>query len=294
MVKTMTCEQIQQSLATYLNDELSQTQRSMVENHIKGCTNCSAALRETQEVCQALEVWDDQPVPMDLALSITNKAHAAITPEIGSSTTEKVFKWWQPGSIPVMPLGLGLAAALLSAVIVGTRSDYELLHPIALIAAGALWVVLYSLVFSLFSIGQKSGHAPMKFFAQATLVAGGMFLLLTYVNPVPDSITFCSNYYLTQPIVERVSIGGSYFLFGGLYALIPMGMAAFFSAHRKEKSPLLHGSIAGGMFALLLAPSIIMQCAPFALGVLLGWFGGAIVGSIIGGAMGYWLRLKFA
>jgi hypothetical protein len=293
----MTCEQIQQYLTTYFSRELSQAQRIRIENHVEDCTRCSAELHETRQAWQALEDWNDEPVPMDLALSITKKAHAAVTPEVSSSTTGKVFKWWHPGasgSIPVMPLGLGLAAAFLTAVIIGTRSDYELLHPFALIAAGALWVVMYGLIFSLFSIGQKSGHTRWKFLAQAALVAGGMFLLLTYVSPVPDSITFCSSYYLTQPFIERLSIGGSYFLFGGLYALIPMGIAAFFSVHRKEKSPLLHGSIAGGLFALLLAPGIIMQCAPFALGVLLGWFGGALVGSIIGGALGYWLRLKLA
>ncbi len=52
--------------------------------------------------------------------------------------------------------------------------------------------------------------------------------------------------------------------------------------------------MAGAMFAMLLAPSIYLQCAPFALGVLLVWFGGALVGSVLGGLIGYWVRYRLA
>ncbi len=76
--------------------------------------------------------------------------------------------------------------------------------------------------------------------------------------------------------------------------MIPMGVASYLSASRRGNSPILRGSLAGGVFVMLLAPSIFLQCAPFALGVLLGWFGGALVGSVIGGAIGYWVRYKLA
>jgi len=79
-----------------------------------------------------------------------------------------------------------------------------------------------------------------------------------------------------------------------LYALLPMSIAAYFSGSRSGNHPLAKGSLAGVMFVALLAPSIYLQCAPFALGVLLVWFGGALLGSVLGGVVGYWVRYRFA
>lgn len=285
----MTCLKIQQELAAYLIGESSPAQKAEIAHHLAGCGDCSTEFEQMRASWQALDHWQEQPLPAGLALSISAQARAAAANASIEPAAQKASPWWQQSFVP---LSLGLAAAIVSAAIIASRSSIELIHPLGLIAAGAVWVVLYGLVFSLFSIGRRSGQASWQFLAQAALVAGGMFLLLTYVSPVPSSITFCSKYYLTQPFLERLSIGGSYFLFGGLYALIPMGLAAFFSVNRREKNPLLHGSLAGGMFAIMLAPSIFMQCAPFVLGVLLGWFGGALVGSVVGGAIGYWIRYK--
>ncbi|RME02019.1 MAG: hypothetical protein D6814_00415 [Calditrichaeota bacterium] len=106
---------------------------------------------------------------------------------------------------------------------------------------------------------------------------------------------FCSAYSLTQPLIDRLTIAGRYFLFGGAYAMVPMIIGGIFSVKNgRLRRPLVRGTIAGSAFAILLIPSIFLHCAPFALGVLLGWFGGAFVGSLIGGAVGYWIKYKLA
>ena len=195
---------------------------------------------------------------------------------------------------PLAPFAMGLATAIVSAVILSARLNLDQVPHFALTTAGALWTALYGLVFYLFHVGTKRGMASWRFMAQASLVAVGIFLALTAISPLPSSVTFCSNFRLTQPLIERLSIGGSFFLFGGLYALIPMGIASYLAGGERRDVTPLQGSLAGAVFVLLLAPSIFLHCAPLALGTLVGWFGGALVGSMIGGSIGSWARYRLA
>jgi hypothetical protein len=288
-----TCQQFQQELVALLAENLSPEQKSQMEGHAQTCSACAAELEELRGVWNSMEIWQEQPLPNSLATSIVEQAHAAgQTPVVAMA----VRKRWNERFLPIAPFGMGLVTAIATAAILSLRTNLDLIHPLGLTVAGALWTVLYGVVFYLFAIGQRQDETSWKFLGQASLVAVGIFLLLTFISPVPSSVRFCSNYALTQPFVEKLSIGGRYFLFGSFYAMIPMAIASYLSASSalRRNSPILRGSLAGGMFVMLLAPSIFLQCAPFALGVLLGWFGGALVGSIVGGAIGYWVRCKLA
>lgn len=289
----MSCEIYRHEMAAYLQNKMTTEARRALEAHLRTCEGCNLALAEAGEAWQALDAWKEAAMPENLARAIKWHAQQAVLGEQNRAVSQPARSWLR-GIVPVQSLALGLGAALVSAVVIGARSRFDLHHPLALIAAGAVWVVVYGVVFSLFSAGRENMRMPWKFLARASLVAAGVFLLFTYLSPVPASIAFCSRYTVMQSLVERLSVAGSYFLFGGLYALVPMGLAAFISLHRNENYALVHGSIAGVMFALLLIPGIVMQCAPFAFGVLLGWFSGALAGSVLGGALGYWLRAKLS
>lgn len=286
-----TCQQFQQELVALLAENLSPEQKSQIERHTQTCSACAVELDELRNAWQSLDIWQEQPLPNALATSIVEQAHAAVqTPVVATA----VRKRWNERFLPIAPFGMGLVTAIATAAILSLRVNLDLIHPLGLTVAGALWTGLYGLVFYLFSIGRRQEETSWKFLGQASLVAVGIFLLLTFLSPVPSSVRFCSNYALTQPFVERLSIGGTYGLFGFFYAMVPMAIASYFSAKRCGNSPILRGSLAGGVFVLLLAPSIFLQCAPFALGVLIGWFGGALAGSVVGGAIGYWVRYKLA
>jgi hypothetical protein len=61
----MTCDRIEELLASYLEEELGATERSFVEEHLKTCPSCSlllAGLRDAQEALRGLpelEVSED-------------------------------------------------------------------------------------------------------------------------------------------------------------------------------------------------------------------------------------------
>ncbi len=289
----MTCEQTQKEMPAYLAGGLHERTKASMEDHLEHCARCAAELGQLRGVWQVLDQWHEEASPAFLGASLSEQAHSAAQEARKQSFVAELKRL---GSIlePLVPFGMGLATAIASGVILSSRLNLENVSHLALTTAGALWTALYGVVFYLFMLGTKKGIASWKFMAQASLVAVGIFFLLTAISPLPSSLRFCSNYRLTQPFIERLSVAGSFFVFGGLYAMIPMGIASYLSATRRAPGPLLRGSMAGGVFVLLLAPSIFLQCAPFALGTLVGWFGGALVGSVIGGSIGYWVRFRLA
>lgn len=289
----MSCQNIQNEMMEFLGNELSGDKQKAFKLHLTHCVSCAETVKEFESVWKTLDASKDQPVPESIKARILSNAREVAFVANGNLT----LNLW--GSLKgllksMTPIFMGLLTTTVFALILSFRIDLELIHPLGLTVAGALWTGLFALVFYLFSIGSSQKEPSWKFLAQASLIAVGIFLLLTFINPLPHSVRFCSNYQLTQPLIERLSTGGAYFIFGSLYALIPMAIAAYLSASERGKNPILRGSLAGGMFMLLLTPGIFLQCAPFALGMVLGWFGGALVGSVIGGAIGYWIRYRFA
>ncbi|MFQ5605744.1 MAG: anti-sigma factor family protein [bacterium] len=289
----MKCQNVQEMLMSYLVGEASKEEKLAFEAHVSGCPACSGELQDLGLVWSSLDAWEEQPVPNHLEEEILSRARTALAavPENVWANRQTSFKMLLK---PIAPIAMGLAAALLSAGILSSKMNLSLIHPLGLTAVGALWTGLYAIVFYfLFGVGKKA-VTSWRSFAQASLVAVGIFLAFTLVSPMPSSVHFCRYYSVTQPVIERLSTGGSFFLFGALYALIPMSIAAYLSGSRSGNHPLARGSMAGVMFVALLAPSIYLQCAPFALGVLLVWFGGALLGSVLGGVLGYWVRYRFA
>lgn len=289
----MKCENVQRHFMSYLAEETSEEEKLAFEAHESECSSCSNELQELRHVWHSLETWEDQRVPDHVEegiLSAARKVVIAIHENVWVSSWVSFKKLLRP----MVPLAMGLAAAVFSAGILSSRMNLSEIHPLGLTAVGALWTGIYGIVFYILFAAGKAEASSWHDFARASIAAIGIFLAFTLISPLPSSVNFCRYYAVTQPIIERISISGSFFVFGALYALIPMSIATYFSGSRSGNHPFAKGSLAGVMFVMLLAPSIYLQCAPFAIGVLLVWFGGALLGSVVGGIIGYWVRYRFA
>ncbi len=287
----MQCQELHTVVPRHLAGELTREEQGAFEAHLAQCAKCAEEAQSLAAAWQALEAWPEQPVPQAAITRILSTAREAV----GGLEPARAITWAPLRSL-ARPLGafvMGLVAAVLTGLILSSRLDLADLHPLSLTFVGSLWTGVYGVIFYILLSAGKTEASSWREFAQASMTAVTLFLLFTLVSPVPTSIHFCSHYSVTQPIIERLSVGGSFFLFGALYALVPMGVAAYFSASR-SRHPFARGSLAGGMFVVLLAPSIYLQCAPFALGVLLVWFGGALLGSVLGGVLGFWVRYRVA
>ncbi len=285
----MNCEQVQQQLAVAVLDPSQALPEQDLTAHLERCDICRSALQEWTAVGQALQELPERPVPPAARRAVLQHAHQAVSPA-ANSVWAWLREWLLDWRNPMLPIFMGLLTTSVFALVLAMHMDLSLLPPLGLTLAGAMWTGLFAVVFYLFSMGMRRREHSWRFLAQTALVAIGIFFVITVFSPLPHAVRFCSNFSLTQPLMERLSIGGAYFVFGVLYSLVPMAIGAFVAAGRYAQHPVLRSSMAGGVFMLLLAPAIFLQCAPFALGVVLGWFGGAMLGALVGGVLGYWAR----
>ena len=68
----MTCERIEGLLSAFLEGELSQTDRAIVESHLAGCPDCSALLAVLSRTQQALAGFPE----LEVSPSLKAKLHA--------------------------------------------------------------------------------------------------------------------------------------------------------------------------------------------------------------------------
>ncbi len=139
-----TCQQFQQELAALLAENLSPEQKSQMERHAQTCSACAAELEELRNAWQFLDIWQEQPLPNSLAASIVEQAHAAVHAPVAAIATRKS---WSERFLPIAPFGMGLVTAIATAIILSLRTNLDLIHPLGLTVAGALWTVLYGMVF---------------------------------------------------------------------------------------------------------------------------------------------------
>lgn len=61
----MKCEDIQEELEAFLNNEIDKTKRSEIQSHLDKCQNCSGILRQLTSLSEVLQTWKEiEPSPL--------------------------------------------------------------------------------------------------------------------------------------------------------------------------------------------------------------------------------------
>ena len=63
---SVNCEQVQNRLSAFLDDELSASERSVVEDHLEHCTTCAGELKSLAAVLAFVDQWDLEAEPIDI------------------------------------------------------------------------------------------------------------------------------------------------------------------------------------------------------------------------------------
>ena len=86
----MQCNEIENLLETYLDDEMTLSDRRMIESHITSCEACNAKLNEHKVLQEAIFNLGEESVPYSLRRSVDTQIKALTDKEPSS---EK-WKWW--------------------------------------------------------------------------------------------------------------------------------------------------------------------------------------------------------
>ena len=101
----MKCSDMKTLLSAYANDELSQEQRTMVEQHLADCADCRATLEGYRQIRQKLAVLQVVPSTSDVKEAVMSKVRAS---GAGKSLSGR---WLRLGLVGV-PLAIAAIAAL--------------------------------------------------------------------------------------------------------------------------------------------------------------------------------------
>lgn len=126
----MPCEETQQALSAYVDDDLAPDARFKFDAHLNSCPACRAQLAEARQMLRGLASLKRPVAPADLSEAISSSIAIERSAQIAQpplAYEERIVRWLRPR---VMPYTIGaFASVILFVLVIGTlRSQMEALR----------------------------------------------------------------------------------------------------------------------------------------------------------------------
>jgi len=268
----MNCTDVRAELVDLLYGELEEHERTGASAHLERCADCRPAWVELRSVAAALDRWV-VPAPRGIADRVL--ARLAIR-EAAAARAH--------GAGPALPhlLGFLLAGAAAAGVsvllIAGAPVPHEGLSIPKVGLAAAVWAALYG------GAGFLTQHGRYRRLAAAAAVAAGLSVLAAPVLSMPAVIEACRRWL--EAAEGSVVLNGLIVLAGALYAAAPVWFSGAIVARPHPGGIMPDALRLAGVYGVLLAPSVYLQCHAVALSLVAPWVGGVLLGALLGSAGG--------
>lgn len=266
----MTCSDVCTRLVALLYDEVDDDDRASLAAHIEQCGECRAAWSELRSLSSVLDRWT-APTPMGIAERVLA---ALALREARVARAHAATLGFQ--HLIAFVLAGALAAALSLLLVAGGSHQDE--SPLKLGLVGAFWTALYG------GVGLLTRFGRYRRLALVAGVAAGVSVLAAPVLSMPTVIEACRRWL--EAAQASVALNAAIVLAGALYAATPM----FFSGAvgtRVRPGRVVHEALSlAGVYALLLAPSVYLQCHALTLNLTAPWVAGVLLGTCLGSVGG--------
>lgn len=272
----MKCKHVQHELMELLarGEDLA----GPLADHVGACSDCREAWEDLAFSMGRLDSLPRQPVPAGLAESVRLRVVQDLKARPRTHFPAELG----------LALGFGLLAALVSLAVLGFRIDPNV-HPTWAIATGGIaWAAMFVLAFWLLLRPRPAGESTRSLVLSG-LGALAVFMVADQLFPLTKAVQLCYRSSWAQDYFGAAGLQSFFFVLGGVYAVLPLFLFSLATAKRYRSGPLKGGLLAGGIFFLLLAPAIFIQCSAFTAGAFLAWLAGAALGATAGGVAGYWV-----
>jgi hypothetical protein len=260
----MTCAEARSRLLDLLYEELSGEERSAVLGHLEACEPCRGERAALQTVLSAADRWTPPPPPRGIA----ERAVARVALARARAVARPVIALQHVLAFAVA----GVAATALSLVLVGGGGDLQE-SALKVGLAGAVWVALYG------GAGLLTQSPKHRRIAVAALLAAGVSTLLAPVLSMPDVIEACRRWL--EAAQGSPLLNGLVATAGTLYAATPVFVSGA-TVTRRRPGVVADAARLAGVYALLLAPSVYLQCHPLSMALIAPWVVGVVVGCWLG------------
>jgi hypothetical protein len=283
-------------LGHYLYGELEPPQALAVMGHLERCGACREEFARLQRVYQALELWQEIAPPPELRRQLLAR--------VAAERAREPCSWRQYLSRDKAVLRTlaavlcGIAAAVVSVLIVTGNVLTSPLPPQTFLICGILWGGIYIALFRLALARSRPGlrwrGVPLDLtrVAAVVLAALGIAVLSTFVFPLLSLADVRDIRALFGGWLRGWPDQAVYFVFGSVVALLALLFPTRLLGGRATLRPLRHGLLVGCVFTIAVAPGLTILCVPFTLGVYLSALLGSAAGALAGGTMGSWWALR--
>jgi len=271
----MTCDQFQ----TELMELAARGARpsGALEDHLSTCRECGEAWDDLACATSALATLPRERAPVRAVETVRRQV-------LDELRAEQKRRHVQLG----LAVGFGLLSAVLSLAVLGFRIDLSGRPAWAIAGGGLAWAAMFVLAFWML-LRPRSRTEDVRGLILNGLGAMAFFVVADQFLPLPKVVQFCYASSWARDHLGLLGVQGAFFIVGAVYALVPLFLLSVATGKRYRSGLLKGGILAGGMFFFLMAPAIFIQCSAFTAGALLGWLGGAVIGSTVGGVAGYWV-----
>ncbi|MBI3014362.1 MAG: hypothetical protein HYY65_04730, partial [Candidatus Tectomicrobia bacterium] len=173
---------------------------------------------------------------------------------------------------------LGAGAAALSLLLVLGIAEGETSAP-AIGILGTFWTLLYTGLFLL------SSHRELGPASRAALTSVGVSLILAAPLSIPRVVETCIR--LVQAAAGSVSVSLVLLLLAAGYTVGPLLVGGAVFGRPRPDCWVSHGATHSLLYALVIAPAIYLQCLSLSFPVAAVWTAGAILGTVLGGPLGF-------
>lgn len=274
----MNCGQAEDLLVDLLYEELDAAPRASVLAHVETCAACRRRWHQVRAVAVAADRWTAPPVSRGIAERALVRVAAA----------QHRTSVMSPAGIVGRVL-LGAGGALFSLLLVSGIASRET----TVLGAGVLatvWTVLYA---GLLIVSQ---HPSIRGLARAALVAAGVALLLVPGMTIPAVVEACER--LVRAAHGSAPMALVLTIVAAGYTAGPLALGALAARRESRREWVADGLKLSGLYALLIAPAVAVQCIALPLDMTALWLAGALLGCAAAGPaglrLGGWLRYASA
>lgn len=272
----MNCARVQELLVDLLYEELDTDERTSLTAHLETCQACQRGWSRIRAVAVAADRWSAPPVSRGIAeralVRVAAEQHAARASMASSAAI-------------VGRVLLGGGAALLSLLLVAGVASRQT----TIVGAGALavvWTVLYSAVFL------AAQHPAIRGLTRAALIGSGIALLIVPAMSIPSVVDVCERWVMSAHGSAPMAL--LLVVVAAGYTAVPLLAGGLGARAKSDREWIVDGLKLSGLYALLIAPAVALQCVALPLQITALWMTGALVGAAAAGPIslrvGGWRR----
>jgi hypothetical protein len=272
----MNCGRAQELLVDLLYEELDADGRPALVTHLEACGDCRLHWTRIRTAAAAADRWSAPPVSRGIA----ERALVRVAAEQRATRPTPVGPAALVGRA-LLAGGAALVSVLLVAGITGRPGT-----PVGMAVLAIVWTVLYAAVFL------ASWHPAIRAVARAAVAGAGVALVLVSVMTIPSAVEACVRW--VSAAQRSVPLALVLVIVAAGYTAAPLLAGTLSAGVTQGGGGFADGLKLSGLYALLIAPAVYLECVALPAEVIALWMAGALLGAAAAGPVGLrvadWLR----